>query len=376
MKVLALTEAPNHVCYRYRIEAFAAALNRRGWTLESLPLEPNTFQRSPQLRAAAGADVVILQRKLLPLWQLRILRRAARVLVYDFDDALFCRDSYSRKGPLSWARLAHFWATVYAADEVTAGNAYLREQAAQYIPPERVRCIPTCVDPALYPLAGHARRDVDAKLVWIGQHSTLNCLNFAEPMLAATAQRLPGLELRVICNRFPQLAGISVVPRQWSMATEAAEVADADIGISWLPDDPWSLGKCGLKVLQYMAAGLPVVANPVGMNREMVIEGETGFLASTEEQWAEAVARLARDPDLRRRMGAAGRRLVEKHYSVERWAPEFAALIDRLPREGVAPARTALPSTLPSTIDSTAASVAVGGPPPRIAAVAEHSFSG
>src|SRR5262249_52698434 len=92
MKVLALTEAPNHVCYRYRVEAFAGALNRLGWTLESLPLEPNTFQRSPQLRAAAGADVVILQRRMLPLWQLRILRRAARVLVYDFDDALFCRD--------------------------------------------------------------------------------------------------------------------------------------------------------------------------------------------------------------------------------------------------------------------------------------------
>src|SRR5262245_53245791 len=104
MKVLALTEAPNHVCYRYRIEAFAPALNARGWTLESLPLEPHTFARNAQLRAAAGADVVVLQRRLLPLWQLRILRKAATKLIYDFDDALFCRDSYSRKGPLSWTR--------------------------------------------------------------------------------------------------------------------------------------------------------------------------------------------------------------------------------------------------------------------------------
>ncbi len=368
MKVLALTEAPNHVCYRYRIEAFAAALNRRGWTLESLPLDPNTFQRSPQLRAAAGADVVILQRKLLPLWQLRILRRAAPLLVYDFDDALFCRDSYSRKGPLSWTRLAHFWATVYAADEVTAGNAYLREQAAQYIPPERVRCIPTCVDPALYPLAAHSRRHADAKLVWIGQHSTLNCLSFAEPMLAAAARRLPGLELRVICNRFPQLAGISVVPRQWSMASEAAEVADADIGISWLPDDPWSLGKCGLKVLQYMAAGLPVVANPVGMNREMVIDGETGLLVSTADEWTEAVSRLASDPALRRRMGAAGRRLVAEQYSVDRWAPEFAALIDRLPRDGAAPVGQRV---LPAADGATAASLPFSEGVPRLAGLAE-----
>jgi hypothetical protein len=352
MKVLALTEVANHVCYRYRIEAFAAALNARGWTLESLPLEPNTFQRSPQLRAAAGAEVVILQRKFLPLWQLRILRRAARVLVYDFDDALFCRDSYSRKGPLSWTRLAHFWATVYAADAVTAGNGYLQEQAAQYVAPERVHCVPTCVEPSLYPLAAHLRRDAGAKLVWIGQHSTLHCLDFAEPMLAAAAARLPGLELRVICNRFPQLAGIRVVPRQWSMASEAAEVADADIGISWLPDDPWSLGKCGLKVLQYMAAGLPVVANPVGMNREMVVPGETGYLASTPEDWADAIARLAADPDLRRRMGAAGRRMVETHYSVDRWAPEFAALVDRLPWEL---ATRCGQSALPAVTDQTPA---------------------
>jgi hypothetical protein len=333
MKVLALTEAPNHVCYRYRIEAFAGALNERGWTLESLPLEPKTFARSGQLRAASGADVVILQRKLLPLWQLRMLRRAAKVLVYDFDDALFCRDSYSHKGPLSWTRLAHFWATVYAADAVTAGNAYLREQAVQYVPPQRVHCIPTCVNPQLYPMARHERRGADAKLVWIGQHRTLNCLSYAEPMLAAAAQRLPGLDLHVICNRFPQLRGVRVVPRQWSMATETAEVAKADIGISWLPDDPWSLGKCGLKVLQYMAAGLPVVANPVGMNREMIVHGETGYLASTEAEWADAINTLAYDPALRRRMGAAARRMVTEKFCVQRWAPEFALLIDSLPRD-------------------------------------------
>jgi glycosyltransferase involved in cell wall biosynthesis len=337
MKVLALTEGPNHVCYRYRIEAFAMALAQRGWTLESLPLAMQTFQRSSQLRAAADADVVILQRRLLPLWQLRMLRKAAKVLVYDFDDALFYRDSYSRKGPLSWTRLAHFWATIYAADAVTAGNGYLQEQAAAYIEPDRVHLVPTCVDPQLYPLALHRRRAAEAKLVWIGQHSTLNCLNHAEPMLAAAAEQLPGLQLRVVCNCFPQLNAIQVVPRQWSAASETAEVADADIGISWLPDDPWSLGKCGLKVLQYMAAGLPVVANPVGMNREMVRHGETGFLASTPLEWARAIERLAQDPPLRARLGSAGREVVQRHYSVGRWAPEFAALIDRLPHELAAP---------------------------------------
>jgi len=118
-----------------------------------------------------------------------------------------------------------------------------------------------------------------------------------------------------------------VVLRPWSMESEAAELAECDIGLAWMPDDSWSLGKCGLKVLQYMAAGLPVVANPVGIHREMVIHGETGFIASTPQQWAEAVQRLAADPQLRNKLGAAGRYLAEKRYGVATWAPRFIKVI-------------------------------------------------
>jgi len=343
MKLLALTEGPDHVCCRYRIEAFADALAERGWTLETLPLLPGTFQRSPQLREAAEADVVILQRKLLPMWQVRLLRRHARRLIYDFDDALFYRDSYSRKPPSSVMRLAHFWATIYAADAVTAGNLYLAEQAAQYIDPARVYHLPTCVDPKRYPLSNHERRGTQAQLVWIGQHSTLPCLSHAEEALAAVGRELPGISLKVICNKFPRLAGIEVLPRQWSAATESEDVAAADIGISWLPDDPWSRGKCGLKVLQYMAAGLPVVANPVGMNCEMVQDGVTGILAETPAEWTAAVSRLANDPGLRRAMGQAGREGVEADFNRWHWAPRFAALVEQV---GAAEVREAAELTI------------------------------
>src|SRR5207253_3934259 len=117
--------------------------------------------------------------------------------------------------------------------------------------------------------------------------------------------------LKLICDRFLSLRHLPVVRCRWSQAGETAALADADIGISWVPDDLWSRGKCGLKVLQYMAAGLPVVANPVGVQAELVRHGENGFLARTPDEWAEAVGRLAHDPELRRRMGQAGRRLVE-----------------------------------------------------------------
>lgn len=335
MKVLAFSEGPNHVCYRYRIEAFAWALADRGWTLESQPLAPNTFERSPQLRAALDADVVILQRKLLPLWQLHRLRRYSRVLFYDFDDAQFCRDSYSRKSSASWTRLANFWATIYAADGVVAGNGFLKKQASAYVGAEKVHLIPTCVDAESYPTAQHHRRGAGVRLVWIGQHSTLPGLYVADPLLEAATARTPGLELRVVCNQFPRLHGVTVVPRQWSQAGEANELAEADIGISFLPDDEWSRGKCGLKVLQYMAAGLPVVANPVGMNCEMVEHGVTGFLARTPEEWAAAVETLSQNPELRSKMGAAGRQAAESRFGVARWAPRFADLIERVYQETI-----------------------------------------
>ncbi len=330
MKVLALVEGRDHVCCRYRIEAFAWALNDRGMLLEVAPLPRGIGKRLGRLRAARRADVVILQRKLLPLGQLGLLRRWSRRLIYDVDDLLLQRDSYSPKGPDSWSRLVRFWTTVYAADAVTVGNAYLGRRVADYVGAEHVRLMPTCIEPRWYPLAQHHHTGRRAKLVWIGQHSTLASLGRAAGQLEAVARRLPGIELRVICDRDPELSGVRVEARRWASHTETADLAGADIGINWLPNDAWSRGKCGLRVLQYMAAGLPVVANPVGMNREMVVHRRTGFLASTPGEWAEAVGRLAADPALRRRMGIEGRRLVERRFSVRCWAPRFAEFVEEV----------------------------------------------
>ena len=124
----------------------------------------------------------------------------------------------------------------------------------------------------------------------------------------------------MICDRSLLLEHLPIDFRSWNGATETAELADADIGINWMPADDWSEGKCGLKVLQYMAAGLPVIANPVGVQKKLVRPGETGYLVETADEWEDAVQRLASNPALRRRLGAAGRRLVETEYDVARGA--------------------------------------------------------
>ena len=327
MEVLALIASPDHVCYRYRIKAFAAALARRGLLLRPAVLRRGIPSRTRQLLDTGRFPAVILQRRLLPGWQIRILRHAAARIVFDLDDAVFQRDSYDRKGQHCRRRSGRFKATVQAADMVTVGNDHLRQEVLRYVEANRVRVIPTCVDAKLYRPADHWRVGEGIRLAWIGSSSTMASLQLIQPHLAVATQSVRGLELHVICGRGLELAGVRTVLREWSSQTEAVDLADCDVGISWLPDDSWSRGKCGLKVLQYMAAGLPVVANPVGANSEMVMPGRTGFLADTPHEWAEAIRLLASDPELRRKMGTAGRRLVEERYGVARWEGPFAAAV-------------------------------------------------
>jgi glycosyltransferase involved in cell wall biosynthesis len=343
VRLLALIEQPNHVCYRYRVQAYEKWLAGAGWQIEPQPIPHNPAGWRRVLKQAAGADAVLLARKLLSPWWLWLLRKSSRRLIYDIDDAMFYRDSNSSKSPYSLGRLRRFRATVRAADAVTTGNHFLTAQAAAFASPERIGMLPTCVDPALYPLARHDRSGEAVRLVWIGSRSTMPSLDEAHGGLAAAAARLGRLELRVICDAAPKLSGIEVTPRPWSPASEAADLAAADVGISWLPDHPWSRGKCGLKVLQYMAAGLPVVANPVGVHCELIQHGRTGFLAETPAAWADAIAELAADPRRRGELGRNAREFVERHYSISRWGPRFAAIVAGERPTAAARARSVVP---------------------------------
>jgi glycosyltransferase involved in cell wall biosynthesis len=329
VQLTALVESPSHVCCRYRLAAFRPALARAGHSLQLLSLPRRWWSRARLFHALRGGDV-ILQRTLLPRWQLALLRRSARTLIFDFDDAVFLRDSYAPKGLHHAGRLRHFATTVQASDAVIAGNEFLRDHAARRTAAARVHVIPTCVDPNRYPLAVHTREGSGVCLVWVGSSSTLKGLERAASLLDELGKQVPGLRLKVVCDRSLTLRQLPIVFRTWDEANEAGEIADADIGISWVPDDDWSRGKCGLKVLQYMAAGLPFVANPVGVHADLITPGEAGYLCSTPSQWVEAITQLAGDPALRQEMGRAGRRRVEAEYSVEAGAARWLDVLDRL----------------------------------------------
>ena len=315
MRLVALAESESHVCCRYRLTAFRDALASAGHTLDVCALPQSLLGRLAIGSDLTSYDAVILQRKLLPRWAVSLLRRRVRRLLFDFDDAVWLRDSYSAKGFDDPKRSARFRTTIEACDLVIAGNEYLAAEARKFAP-DRVCVIPTCVDIAKYPIASDAEREI-LRLVWVGSSSTLKGLERFAPTLSAIGRAVPGARLKLVCDRFTEFPGLPVERCVWTDASEAQEIAASDVGIGWVPDDPWSRGKCGLKVLQYQAAGLPVVANAVGVQAKFVRNGETGILATTTQEWVNAIRTLAQDSGLRQRLGTAGRRQVEAHYSVQ-----------------------------------------------------------
>jgi glycosyltransferase involved in cell wall biosynthesis len=330
MRIIALVKGPEHVCCRYRVAAFRPYLEAAGHQLE-IHGWPGSWPRRLWLyRHLRHFDTLLVQRKLLPLWQLRMVRRRVRWLIFDYDDAVFLHNSYNPRGPLSSGRSQRFEGMVRAADAVVAGNNFLREQALSLTEPQRVHVIPTCVDVTRYDLAEHAPDRQPVQLVWIGSSSTIQGLEQVNVLFEEIGKTVANVQLKIICDRSLSLEHLRVTFCPWQEQTETAALASSDIGVSWLPDDPWSEGKCGLKVLQYMAAGLPVVANPIGLHRTLVRHGETGFLAETPAQWCQAIQTLARDPLLRRRLGQAGRALVETSFQVPLGAAAWLSLLHRL----------------------------------------------
>lgn len=328
IEILALVEAPGHVCSRYRIEAFEPYLSQYGVRLRYEAIESSPLRRLAQMRAAGRFDSVILQRKLLDSLSFTTLRRAAKHLVFDFDDAVLYRDSYAAKGHHCPRRRARFERIVTEADVVLAGNSFLALRAEEHgARSTKVHYMPTCINLAAYEkAAGEAgpRDDDRLVMVWIGSSSTLKGLEATQTLWERIGQSVPNAVLRVVCDRFPKFSHLEVEQVTWSQAGEIPAIVSADIGISHVPDDLWSRGKCGLKVLQYLAGGLPVLTNPVGVHPEMVTSGETGFLLDHPREWLEAVQWLGRNLDRTRALGREAVEVIRRGYDVADWAMFFA----------------------------------------------------
>jgi glycosyltransferase involved in cell wall biosynthesis len=311
--------------FRHRLASLEPTLAEAGFdpATDVFPRRRYGLRILERRRTLQRVDLLVIAKlKLLP-FECGVVRRSARAIVYDFDDAVYIGKPARPDLPpdRSAFRLRKFAATCRMADLVIAGNAELADVARRYA--RRVEIVSTSIDAARYPGEIPARRGTTA--VWIGLPGNLEYLEAVRPALARLARERSDFRLRVVCSRFPDWPEVPIEAVTWSEQAEISSLVSADVGLMPLPDNDWTRGKGAFKLLQYMAASLPCVASPVGMNREVVEEGVTGHLVS-EKGWESVIRSLLDAPEHGRAMGEAGRRKVLALYDRSRIGPRVASL--------------------------------------------------
>lgn len=350
-QILCLTKYdPAGPSTRYRVSQFLPGLQARGWDITFCPLLlgayvrdlylgnrwgvlrvlPRYIRRLKELLKVGRYDLCWIQYELFP-WAPGFaewcLQRLDIPYVVDYDDAIFHSydlhpSAFVRR--LFGSKLDHVMA---GAAAVVVGNQYLASRALA-AGASRIEIIPTVVDLEKYPPGlGPAGRAEVYTIGWIGSPSTVAYLSLVQQPLAQVCAGGTGRLLAVGPKAGFQLAGVTTERVAWSEASEVANLQRCDVGIMPLPgEDAWAKGKCGFKLIQYMGCGLPVVAAAVGANKDIVLEGETGFLATTSEEWVRSLAYLRAHPEEGRAMGLAGRQRMEVHYSLQSQLPRLDSL--------------------------------------------------
>jgi glycosyltransferase involved in cell wall biosynthesis len=328
MNILFLVAKLDGASTRQRVLQYRSHLEAAGLTCEVVPAPTNMLAKQALWRRLPSFHTLFIQRRLFQPWEVWIMRRRIRRLVFDFDDAVMFKDRDTRQTS-NLTRRVKFRALARRADLVIAGNRYLHTQALPYS--SRVEILPTTVDMDRYqPKTAYDTEHVT--IGWIGSHSTLKYLLDIQEVLEQLAQRFPHVQLKIVADRFLTGRRLPVIAKHWDFASEIADLHSFDIGLMPLRDDPWSRGKCGFKLIQCMAVGVPVVCSPVGVNCEIVSDGVNGLWAGDTEGWFRALAALIENPGRRSELGAAGRKTVQDRYSLQEHAPRLIQWLTEHPR--------------------------------------------
>lgn len=288
-------------------------------------------RRLRRILSASRYDAVWVEKEMLPwvpAWFEHVLLSQRVPVVVDYDDALFHRYDQHPARSIRALYGRKIDKVMSNADLVTAGNEYLLSRATT-AGAKRVEWLPTVIDLERYPLPKPRPQAEKVVVGWIGSPATAHYLREIASALHELGTR-HSLHCVAIGARPDQVAGTPFEARIWSEASEVDALSEIDIGVMPLVDGEWERGKCGYKLIQYMAVGRPVVASPVGVNSSIVHVGANGYLADTTEQWIAALGRLIADPELRTKLGSTGRLQVERIYSLQAQAPRLARMLRSL----------------------------------------------
>jgi glycosyltransferase involved in cell wall biosynthesis len=259
-----------------------------------------------------------------PFFEWIIAKLWRKKMIYDFDDALWVPRTSEVNMAAGWLKCS--WKLKYIIKwsyKISAGNENLAAYARRFN--SRVEIIPTCVD--MERQHNDMKKHMPGKAVigWTGSHSTIEFMKPVVPVIRKLQEDLDFTFL-VICNKNPQLDLKDWSYIEWNEKTEVRDLLKMDIGLMPLADTPWTRGKCGFKIIQYLSLGIPAIASPVGVNGSILENGVNGFTCETDEDWIKAIKTLVADHELRQRMGEAGRKKIITGYSIQARYRQFLAL--------------------------------------------------
>ena len=306
-KILVLSNNLSRASFRQRIGNYLPFLKEAGIQADVQQLPRKQILRWKLFKSAQSFDAVLLHKKRPNFLDACVLRRYSKIIIYDFDDAIMYSPARPDSDHTSHMRL--FKRTVRLVDCVIAGNDYLAEHARRFC--SNVHVLPTGLDTKPYTENLPPKQPDKLRLVWIGSQSTLKYLKELKPALEIVGKKNKSVILRIIADVFFDLDNMPVEKITWSLQSQEKELSCGDIGLAPLPDNRFSRGKCGFKILQYYSAGLPVIASPVGVNVNFVKDSNAGMLAQTPEEWIEEILTLVDNRLLREKMGHAGKRYVQ-----------------------------------------------------------------
>lgn len=302
--------------YNCFIDARLNAMNKkRGLIIKLINKINHFFKCLVYITIVSLYDVVFLQRVLLPRGVFKFIRVLSKNIIFDFDDAIYLADRWNSFFLNRHKFFKRFQYILKTSDCVIVSNEALKEVASKFN--SNVIILPTPVDTQR--LTPKSQRYCDGRVVigWIGSPEATSYVQPLKRIFEALAKRYPFLKMTLVGAASLPDWGIDMTIKQWSLEEEVKDLQSFDIGIMPLDDDEWSSAKGGYKLLQYMAVGIPCVASAVGINKEIITEGITGFLVTTPEDWLEKLSILIEDPKLRTRIGAEGRKKVQALYSYQ-----------------------------------------------------------
>ncbi len=298
-----------------------------GGRTQYLPLLGSYFRRAVKILQSGEYHLLWIEKELfpwLPLWVEEILLRGRIPYIVDYDDALFHRYDRHRRWVVRNVLGGKIDGVMRGAAVGIVGNEYL-ESRARVSGATRVEVLPSVVDLDRYPKVPTDERE-KFTVGWIGSPVTSKYLRLVDSVLSDFLVSERARLLVIGAGNFSLSKG-EVLNKPWGLETETEILAEIDVGIMPLTDDPWERGKCGYKLIQYMACFKPVVASPVGANCMIVEDGKNGFLAPDPASWVRALTLLKHDKDLRTRLGTEGRREVENRYCTNVTAPKLVSIM-------------------------------------------------